>query len=143
MLFRSRASKEVPQSEARLSEKPGFAVHTILPGRSPAMVQPQDLGPTLWEWFEPSGPVAGDGQSLWPIFEGTAPRVRDAAFIDGGVLWTESDVTVFTESVSDPATVRRFLWPEDLWQVNDVAPLTPDIVAERIAWLKQHGKTVV
>ena len=117
------------------------AARAILPGRSPALVQPMDLGPTLLEWFEPSLRDSGPGLSLWPIFEGTAPRVREAALIDGGVLWTEHDVTVLTEPSLDPATIRRFLWPEDLWQVNDVAPLTPDVVAERVAWLHEHGKT--
>lgn len=115
---------------------PSQTSRIIVPGRSPAIVRPQDLGPTLLEWFATTAPSGGTGRSLWPIFDGSTVRVRDTAFIDGGVLWTESDVTVVTEPSVDPAAIRRFLWPEDLWQVNDVAAQTPEIVAERLLMIE-------
>jgi hypothetical protein len=114
----------------------------ILSGRSPAIVQPIDLAPTLLEWFDSTRATEGIGTSLWPIFDGAAQRIRDAAFIDDAVLWTETDVTVFTDSSRDPATVRRFLWPEDLWQVSDVASLAPNVLAERIHHAERMGLAI-
>jgi hypothetical protein len=105
----------------------------ILPGRSPALVQPFDLLPTLAEWFELKHRTFRDGRSLWPLFGGQQQHVRDMAALPEGVLWTEQDVTVLTNAeTSDPATVRYFLWPEDLWQANDLGPQLPETVADRV-----------
>jgi hypothetical protein len=109
----------------------------LLPGRSPAIVQPQDLVPTLLEWFEPSRTAPGEGRSLWPILSGTAPRVRDTAIVDGSIVWTERDVTVIADPL-DTTKAHRFLWPEDLWFVNDVASVSPESVAERAKLLNER-----
>jgi hypothetical protein len=123
---------------------PSSTGRAILPGRSPAIVQPQDVGPTLLEVFSQSG--ATSGHSLWPLFDGTAARVCDAAVVDGRAVWTERDFTVFAERPVvgrelDIATTQHFLWPEDTWQVNDVAALRAETVAER-ARLAERGTSV-
>lgn len=113
------------------------SARVILPGRSPALVQPADLGPTLGAWFGSSAAPALDS-GLWPLFDGQVPRLRDALVVANGAVWTEHDVTLFPDGGTDLSQARRFLWPEDLWQVNDVAAITPDLVAERFQLWQQR-----
>jgi hypothetical protein len=126
------------RSDSASSAASHAAARRILPGRSLALVQPTDLGPTIWQWFVSDGGLAESDGSLWPVFEGTTPRLRTAAVVEHGALWTEHDVTLFPDPMGDPSLVRRFLWPEDVWQVNDVAGLSPELVAERLGTWQQR-----
>ncbi len=116
------------------------------PGRSAAIVQPCDLGPTLLEWLGIPANAPISGQSLWPVIRGSVNEVRDLAITRGDgpacSIWTPEDQVVFVDvSLStgskEVSGVQRFLQPEDPWNVSDVASQSAERIEEVTDWLRE------
>gem|GEM_PF-3124024 len=96
------------------------------PGRSTALVQPSDLGPTIAEWC---GGRNTEIAGVWPHVRGETDQ-RQAWVVtrtDGPALciWTELDQVIFPDGVTlnptDFTGIQRFWQPEDPWNVFDTA----------------------
>jgi arylsulfatase A-like enzyme len=124
-------------------------IHTPLFIRPPGMiggvrrqelVQSVDLFPTLTEWFGIDASGLGlDGTSLLPPLrnEKSEPRSRVLIAGDGVAGIRTSDYYLVRQQVDD-ATSRLFAKPEDIWETNDLAQQSPDMVdqlAEQLAQL--------
>jgi arylsulfatase A-like enzyme len=105
--------------------------------RSPALVQPIDLMPTVCDAMDVAIPINVHGRSLLPIVRLQSRAVRDHALMaDAGCPWairtpawhlilppTAAD----SEALSEP---RLFIKPEDRWDQNDVAKQSPDVAEQ-------------
>ena len=127
------------------------------PGRSRAMVQPGDLGPTTLEWLGLAGgssnPAAAEspgysGASVWPLIRGelTAlrPWVKTTSAGDSFSVWSLHDQVIFDaaplpDGIVESAHVQRFRQPEDPWNAFNVAGESQVRVAEVIQGLRQYS----
>jgi arylsulfatase A-like enzyme len=123
-------------------------VHTPLFVRPPGMiggvrrqdlVQSVDLLPTLAEWFgiDASG-LSLDGASLLPTLRGekSEPRSRVLIAGDGRAGIRTSDYYLVRRQADD-ASSRLFAKPEDIWETNDLAQQSPDMVDQLSGQLAQ------
>lgn len=101
-------------------------------GRSSALVTTTDVFATLTDWFGLSGTLGGVSRSVSPLLTDIGNRGRPfvATGEDSTAIWTSADLTLLASSATD-SPAQRFLLPEDMWAVNDVADQSPEIVAER------------
>lgn len=116
------------------------------PGRSAAIVQPCDLGPTVLEWLGIAGQAGDAGQSLWPVIRGSVNEMRELAITRGDgpacSVWTPEDQVVFADvslsaGSSEGSVAQRFLQPEDPWNVSDVASQSAERLQEVSGWLRE------
>jgi arylsulfatase A-like enzyme len=97
--------------------------------RIPALTQPVDLLPTLFEAFGLAAPAV-HGQSLWPLLRGKTEQVR--AYACAGLGTGESGEWALrtpewgflfplpTSAADPPPKHRLYVKPDDRWEVNDV-----------------------
>jgi arylsulfatase A-like enzyme len=123
-------------------------VHTPLFIRPPGMiggvrrqdlVQSVDLFPTLAEWFgiDTSG-LSLDGTSLLPIVGGEKSDPRAGVLIAGdGLAGIRTSDYYLVRRQEDDATSRLFAKPEDIWETNDLAQQSPDMVDQLSGQLAQ------
>lgn len=94
--------------------------------RVPAFTQAADLAPTLLDLFGVPAPSGLPGASLVPLTVGTAVPWRE----DARSGWAEerslrtADWAYLPPTPAGPA--RLYRRPDDLWEVNDLAPRYPD-----------------
>jgi arylsulfatase A-like enzyme len=128
-------------------------------GRSPALVQPMDVAPTIAELLGVDWPARpGDGASLLTIVREQQEAVRDRALVvaPGGERAIRTESWYLRQSVSElmtrsgavfesgpidahsggipakpeeAAEAELFLKPDDRWEVNDVARRLPEVTA--------------
>ena len=123
-------------------------VHTPLFIRTPGLiggvrrqdlVQSVDLFPTLAEWFgiDASG-LSLDGTSLLPTLRGEKGEQRSRVLIacDGLAGIRTSDYYLVRRQ-EDEAASRLFAKPEDIWETNDLAQQSPDMVDQLSGQLAQ------
>lgn len=106
-------------------------------------VNPLDFLVTTWEWFTGQGEFCGaeealaydipQGVSLWPVLRGMRSQHRAYRIISSGILWNEDDVVVVPSSQPIDFSARRYLWPEDVWCINDVANESPAVMEQRLS----------
>jgi hypothetical protein len=120
----------------------------FLPGRCHDLVQITDLPTMVQDWWNssPLAPVGG-GEGTRHTFPEPATRNPQPAIItrgpDGAVgVRTLTEAVVFSRLPADgaapePADVRCFLKPEDVWDVNDVADTRPDPVTRAMGYLQE------
>jgi arylsulfatase A-like enzyme len=103
--------------------------------RVPAFTQTADLAPTLLELFAVPRPVDVPGASLAPLTVGVTPHWRDAArSICGAERAIRTTEWAFLPATADrPA--RLYRKPDDIWEVNDLAPRHPDECERLVALL--------
>jgi len=123
-------------------------VHTPLFVRPPGMiggvrrqdlVQSVDLFPTLAEWFgiDASG-LSLDGTSLLPIVGGKKSEPRAGVLIAGdGLAGIRTGDYYLVRRPEDDTTSRLFAKPEDIWETNDLAQQSPDMVDQLSGQLAQ------
>jgi arylsulfatase A-like enzyme len=123
-------------------------VHTPLFVRPPGMiggvrrqdlVQSVDLFPTLAEWFgiDASG-LSLDGTSLLPIVGGKKSEPRTSILIAGdGLAGIRTGDYYLVRRPEDDTTSRLFAKPEDIWETNDLAQQSPDMVDQLSGQLAQ------
>jgi arylsulfatase A-like enzyme len=118
-------------------------VHTPLFVRSPSLshstrrqefVQTVDLVPTLAEWFGIDGTALTlDGKSLLPLIRGEQVGPRPSAIVVAGPKLSgirTSDFYLVSHQGEDTHDVERRLFakPDDIWDVNDIAAQSPEVV---------------
>ncbi len=124
-------------------------VHTPLFIRPPGMiggvrrqdlVQSVDLFPTLAEWFGIDASGLGlDGTSLLPPVRGEKGEPRSRVLIAGDGLAgiRTSDYYLVSATRRRSGTSRLFAKPEDIWETNDLAQQSPDMVDQLAGQLAQ------
>jgi arylsulfatase A-like enzyme len=123
-------------------------VHTPLFIRPPGMIggvrrqdlaQSVDLFPTLAEWFgiDASG-LSLDGTSLLPTVRGEKSEQRPRLLIAGDELAgiRTSDYYLVSRQ-ADGETPRLFAKPEDIWETNNLAAQSPEMVDQLSGQLDQ------
>jgi arylsulfatase A-like enzyme len=118
-------------------------VHTPLFVRLPTLsrsmrrqefVQTVDLIPTLAEWFGVDGSArALDGKSLLPLIRGEQVAPRPSAVVVAGPNLSgirTSDFYLVSRRGNGAEGVERRLFakPDDIWEVNDLASQSPEVV---------------
>jgi arylsulfatase A-like enzyme len=104
--------------------------------RRQELVQTVDLVPTLAEWFGVDrSALALDGRSLLPLLNGEQVEPRPSATMTAGPQLSgirTSDFYLVSRQENGAHEVERRLFakPEDIWEVNDVAAQTPEIVEQ-------------
>jgi len=111
--------------------------------RRQELVQTVDLLPTLAEWFGINvSATALDGKSLLPLIRGEKGEPRSRALIADGqrlagirtseyyLVTQQADGDDCGEKEGGEGSDRRRLFakPEDLWETNDIAAQSPDMV---------------
>ena len=106
--------------------------------RSPALVQPSDLAPTLAAWHDIADLEARGGQSLVPLIRGEADAIRECI----GIANETQDRALVTPAWYLRQTHRPelFLRPDDRWAANDVADRCSDIVDALALTLKDYSQ---
>jgi len=121
-----------------------FPDQTGASDRSPALVQPRDLAPTLLEWFGLPGAQGSSqespatiGRSLLPIARGEQDAFRDRTLVACGnwrAIRTPAwflcvDSAGETSNASGNAVnAQLFTKPDDRWELNDVADRCQNVV---------------
>ncbi len=132
------------------------ASRELLGSRRSELVTPDDLLPTLNDWFGKSAGTVAQSEtiSLLPLLRNETCSCRSELFFQDSeghaAVRTEQFLLVQPDAVAqltielsaDEATDWLFLKPEDVWEVNDVADQSPDKVATLGAalrkWLRSH-----
>ncbi len=107
--------------------------------RRQELVQTVDLLPTLAEWFGIDvSATALDGKSLLPVIRGEKEEPRSRALIADGPRLAgirTSEYYLVTQQGGDADggekggdRRRLFAKPEDIWETNDIASQSPDVV---------------
>ncbi len=115
--------------------------------RRQALVQTVDLAPTLAEWFRlDSSSRSFDGKSLLPLVRNESDSSRDAVFLGNNgrvrAIRTREAYLVVPQNGSafeggGDIHAGLFLKPEDIWEINDVAKQSPDLVESLMAQLNR------
>ena len=124
------------------------SVHTPLFIRAPGMiggvrrqdlVQSVDLFPTLTEWFGVDASGLGlDGTSLLPSVRNEKNEPRLSVLIAGdGVAGLRTSDYYLVSRQDESETRRLFAKPEDIWETNDLAQQSPDMVDQLAGQLAQ------
>jgi len=96
--------------------------------RVSAMTQTSDLAPTLCELFDVAAPPGFPATSLLPLTVGTAAgwreSVKSATGAERAIRTAEWAFLAPNPSADRPA--RLYRKPDDIWEVNDLAPRHPD-----------------
>jgi arylsulfatase A-like enzyme len=103
------------------------------------LVQSVDLFPTLAEWFGigASG-LSLEGTGLLPILRGEKNATRSRVLIAGdGLAGIRTSDYYLVSRQEDGETPRLFAKPEDIWETNDLAAQSPDMVDQLSAQLAQ------
>ncbi len=103
------------------------------------LVQSVDLFPTLAEWFgiDASG-LSLDGTSLLPTLRGEKGEQRSRVLIAGdGLAGIRTSDYYLVRRQDDEAASRLFAKPEDIWETNDLAQQSPDMVDQLSGQLAQ------
>lgn len=113
--------------------------------RSPALVQPIDLMPTVCDAMDVAIPTDVHGRSLLPIVRLQSRAVRDHALMaDAGCAWairTPAWHLILPSTASDSEALpepRLFIKPDDRWDQNDVAKQYPDVAEQLTQSLRTH-----
>jgi arylsulfatase A-like enzyme len=94
--------------------------------RVPAFTRTADLGPTLLELFGVPVPPGVPATSVLPLTAGPGAVLRDAArSAHGDERRIQTDEWAYLSRAADRPE-RLYRKPDDLWEVNDVAPRHPD-----------------
>ena len=107
--------------------------------RSQALVQSQDLAPSLIDWFTLPPPAElGHGHSLLPIVRGEHEGWRNRAFVVGAgqqrgfrtpAWYLRAPGKLALAGSREPArAVELYVKPDDRWEINDVADRCPEVV---------------
>jgi len=109
--------------------------------RSQAMVEPADLWATLFDWHGVVDPTGSPtGRSLLPLVRGEADTLRDRLAVAG---WDgERALMTPAWSLRLAGAVELFAWPDDLWQVNNVANRCPDVAQAMGEILSQYEQAL-
>ena len=111
------------------------------PARTPALVLPADLSPTLAEWlFWPSAASRGGGHSLLPLARWEPSTLREAAVLSAGAeRWGLRTPAwhLITSGSGEHERVELYAKPADRYEVNDVAQRAPEIVAGLVDQLQR------
>lgn len=95
-------------------------------GRTQALVQPADLGPTLLDWWgiadPPHTPAAA---SLMPLVREETELIRDRLCV---VAHAQRALRTPAWYLRDAAAPELFFKPDDRWEVNDVWDRCADVV---------------
>ncbi|MBI1347504.1 hypothetical protein GC163_14590 [bacterium] len=121
-----------------------------VPGRSSALVQPTDLGPTMLHWLGLKDGSSHSGGHVWPLILGEVKRLRTHVLTRDAssaavAVWTEQDQTLFpaglTGETTDLAAVQHYLQPEDPWNVFDAASTSEERIQQVVALAKDLSAT--
>jgi arylsulfatase A-like enzyme len=103
-----------------------------LPGKREAMrrvrafTQTTDLGPTLLDLFEVAVPPGESARSLLPLTTGSNAGWRDVVrSASGDERRVQTDEWAYL-APAGPRPERLYRKPDDMWEVNDLAPRHPD-----------------
>ena len=106
------------------------------PGRSPALVQPADLVPTMLDWLADRTGERG----LWPLIQNERAELRslvETRGLDGALsLRTSAEQIILTAGAQtsgppfESSAVQRFWQPEDPWNVFNCAGESMARIAE-------------
>jgi arylsulfatase A-like enzyme len=112
-------------------------------GRRQEFVQTVDLLPTLADWFSVDvSALSLDGQSLLPLARGETIAQRAFATTAAGRTLTgihTSDFYLVSRQVDGGHDLERRLFakPDDIWEVQDIAGQSPDVVDQLARQLAQ------
>jgi arylsulfatase A-like enzyme len=114
--------------------------------RVSAFTQSPDLAPTLADLFGIGQTIAWQGRSLMPLTSGSSTQIRDlvrsssarASHIERGLR--TPDWTFLPAAPQTGAPQRLYRRPDDIWEVNDLAPRHPD-ECDRLAALLDNPTT--
>jgi arylsulfatase A-like enzyme len=105
--------------------------------RVPAFTQTADLGATLLELFGVGRPPGVPATSVLPLTAGSGTALRDAArSAHGDERRIQTDDWAYLAPAGDRPH-RLYRKPDDIWEVNDLAPRHPD-ECDRLAALLDH-----
>jgi len=95
--------------------------------RSPALVQPADLPPTLLDWWGIHAlPPLAPASSLMPLAREDLESIRDRlALIGRDNAWALRTPAWYLRHADKP---ELFVKPDDRWEVNDVADRCHEVV---------------
>jgi arylsulfatase A-like enzyme len=103
------------------------------PARTPALVLPADLSPTIGEWLGwPAAARSTGGHSLLPVARWEQSAVREAAVLTTGPdQWALRTPAwhLLASGDGDAQRVELYAKPGDRYEVNDVAIRAPEIAA--------------
>jgi len=118
-----------------------FPGHLGAAARSQAMVEPADLWATILDWFEVADRARSlTGCSLLPVVRGDVEAVRDRLCIMGDDA-DRAGVTPFWY-LRNADALELFVHPDDLWQVNNVSDLCPEVASLMEAMISQYCQAV-
>ncbi|MGE3182923.1 MAG: sulfatase-like hydrolase/transferase, partial [Phycisphaerae bacterium] len=118
--------------------------------RRQALVQTDDLVPTIAEWFGITNEKpSGNGQSLLPLVRNEKLELRSEIVLSAPgatairtreyyLVHSESPKPVNEPMLADAPAAQLFLKPEDIWEVNDVAGQSPGLVESLLDRLKSR-----
>lgn len=109
-------------------------------GHAQALLQSVDVAATLWDWFGlPAASEGIEGCSWLPLLRGESRRVRECAFVgDGGEgagIRTDEWYLTARTAGSVLADACLFAKPDDAWDVNNLAPQSPETVEQLLGRL--------
>jgi arylsulfatase A-like enzyme len=96
--------------------------------RVPGITTTADLAPTLCELFGVTVPPGTPGRSLLPLTAGTVAGWREAARSTDGMekAIRTADWAFLAANPAANRPARLYRKPDDIWEVNDLAPRHPD-----------------
>jgi len=109
--------------------------------RTPSLVQPSDLWPTLLEWLGvPPATPTPPAQSLMPLVRGERDALRDRV----GIRGHEAERAMVTAAwyLRHASKAELYLRPDDRWQANDVANRCPDTAHALDCVLSQYEEAL-
>ncbi len=106
--------------------------------RCRSLVQPADLGATLYDWFGLLAPDDHWGTSL--LAPATIDPKRSLVAVADGEQALRTPIWHFRSQ--PPTSPLLFAKPDDRWEVNEVADRCPDVVAELAAALERFAGQV-
>jgi arylsulfatase A-like enzyme len=100
--------------------------------RRQELVQPVDVFPTLAEWFGIDvSSLDLDGTSLLPIIRGEKSEPRNHVLITGpGAAGIRTSDYYLVSRQKEGEAPRLFAKPEDIWETNDLAGQSPELIEQ-------------